>query len=117
MQPVLLISEDKDFKLLGQSESRPVEVASEITLVPTTYTAELLAPAFKKYVAITAVNGFTDNLAAVNAAAGEQLNKVLDGDVREITFKGEAGNTYEITYSALDYAGFVVNTKYYVTVK
>ena len=117
LQPVLLISEDKDFKLLGQSESRPVEVASEITLVPTTYTAELLAPAFKKYVAITAVNGSTDNLAAVNAAAGEQLNKVLDGDVREITFKGESGNTYEITYSALDYAGFVVNTKYYVTVK
>jgi len=117
LQPVLLISEDKDFKLLGQSESRPVEVASEITLVPTTYTAELLAPAFKKYVAITAVNGYTDNLAAVNAAAGEDLNKVLDGDVREITFKGESGNTYEITYSALDYAGFVVNTKYYVTVK
>lgn len=117
LQPVLLSYADKDFALLGQSETRPVEVANELTLVPTTYSGELLAPAYKKYVAITAVNGSTDNLAAVNAAAGEDLNKVLDGDVREITFKGESGNTYEITYSALDYAGFVVNTKYYVTVK
>lgn len=117
LQPVLLVSADKDFALLSQSETRPVEVSGELTLVPTTYSGELLAPAYKKYVAITAVNGSTDNLAAANAAAGENLNKVLDGDVREITFKGEAGNTYEITYSALDYAGFVVNTKYYVTVK
>ncbi len=117
LQPVLLSYADKDFALLSQSETRPVEVANELTLVPTTYSGELLAPAYKKYVAITAVNGSTDNLAAVNAAAGEDLNKVLDGDVREITFKGESGNTYEITYSALDYAGFVVNTKYYVTVK
>ena len=117
LQPVLLSYADKNFALLGQSETRPVEVANELTLVPTTYSGELLAPAYKKYVAITAVNGSTDNLDAVNAAAGEDLNKVLDGDVREITFKGESGNTYEITYSALDYAGFVVNTKYYVTVK
>lgn len=117
LQPILLGNNGKDFALLSQSKTRPVEVANELTLVPTTYSGELLAPAYKKYVAITAVNGSTDNLAAANAAAGEDLNKVLDGDVREITFRGEAGNTYEITYSALDYAGFVVNTKYYVTVK
>lgn len=117
LQPVLLLSTADDFALLSQAETRPVEVSGELTLVPTTYSGELLAPAYKKYVAITAVDGSTDNLAAVNAAAGENLNKVLDGDVREITFKGEAGKTYEITYSALDYAGFVVNNKYYVTVK
>lgn len=117
LQPVLLANNGKDFALLSQSKSRPVETAGEITLVPTSYTGEYLAPACKKYVAITAVNGSTDNLAAINAAAGERLNKVLDGDVRAISFKGESGNTYEITYSALDYAGMVVNTKYYITVK
>ena len=117
LQPVLLANNGEDFALLSQSKSRPVVTTNEITLVPTSYTGEYLAPACKKYVAITAVNGSTDNLAAINAAAGERLNKVLDGDVRAISFKGESGNTYEITYSALDYAGMVVNTKYYVTVK
>lgn len=117
LQPAMFVKTTDDFGMLSQSKNLPTIIENSTVLVPTSYTAEYLAPAFKKYVAITAVNGSTDNLAAINAAAGERLNKVLDGDVRAISFKGESGNTYEITYSALDYAGMVVNTKYYVTVK
>lgn len=117
LQPVLLLKTTDEFALLSQSAKRPVKIANGATLVPTTYTAELLAPAYKKFVAITAIDGSTDGLKEANAKC-ENFNKVIDGDIREgFVFYGDSGKTYEITYSALDYHGFMVNTKYYVTVK
>lgn len=114
LQPAMFLKTTDGFCALSQVKSMPSEIENGAVLVPSSYTAELLAPAFKKYVAITAVDGSTDNLAAANTG---DLNKVLDGDVRAIEFNGESGKTYEVTYAALDYAGFVSIVKYYVTVK
>ncbi|MBR2360893.1 MAG: hypothetical protein IKA75_10865 [Bacteroidaceae bacterium] len=102
------------FGVLSQSKNMPTVIENGAVLVPTTYTAELVVPVYKKFVAITAVDGSTDNLAAVNTG---DLNKVLDGGVRAVEFNGESGKTYELTYAALDYAGYVSTVKYYVTVK
>jgi flagellar hook-associated protein FlgK len=100
--------------VLSQSKNMPTVIENGAVLVPTTYTAELVVPIYKKYVAITAVDGSTANLAAANTG---DLNKVLDGGVRAVEFNGESGKTYEVTYAALDYAGYVSTAKYYVTVK
>ncbi|MBR3896679.1 MAG: hypothetical protein IKJ42_06670 [Bacteroidaceae bacterium] len=102
------------FGVLSQSKNMPTVIENGAVLVPTTYTAELVVPVYKKFVAITAVDGSTDNLAAVNTG---DLNKVLDGGVRAVEFNGESGKTYEVTYAALDYTGHVSTAKYYVTVK
>lgn len=89
-----------------------------IELFLTTYSLELAAPSFKKYVAITgkfdANHKAVDcNLAALNTG---DLNKVLDG--RQIRFalptnQLEAGYTYEVTYQALDYHGVTSTRKMY----
>ena len=114
LQPAMFVKTTSGFGMLSQSKNMPTVIENGAVLVPTTYTAELLAPASKKYVAITAVDGSTDNLAAANTG---DLNKVLEGSVRAVEFNGEAGKTYELTYAALDYAGNVSTVKYYVTVK
>ena len=114
LQPAMFVKTTNSFGVLSQSKSMPTVIENGAILVPTTYTAEVLAPASKKYVAITAVDGSTANLAAANTG---DLNKVLEGNVRAVEFNGEAGKTYELTYAALDYAGNVSTTKYYVTVK
>ena len=52
---------------------------------------------------------------AANAGAG--LNEVIDGGYSEISFDAKSGYTYEILYSAADYAGKVVTKKFYLSVK
>jgi hypothetical protein len=42
---------------------------------------------------------------------------VLPGGTRAVQFNGKSGYTYEVTYSAIDFSGFIANTKYYVRVK
>lgn len=96
-----------------------------IRLLPTSYTAEVVAPAFKKYVAVTNVmkDGKTaandaDCKSALDAANGvKYMNEVLDGRSLNVPFTGKAGYTYEITYQALDFHGYTSTQKFYVTVR
>lgn len=83
-----------------------------ITLYLSTYTGEIIAPAYKKYVAVTTPG-------ASNLNSGD-LNKVLPGsriavDVNVAGF--ESGKTYELTYQAVDYRGFYSTRKCYIQVK
>jgi hypothetical protein len=83
-----------------------------VTLLPTSWSAEVLAPAFRKYVAITSVDGVTvgpDD--PVNAGL---LGKVIPGSVKEIPFTIEAGKTYKIQYSAIDYEGNIRTLNYVI---
>ena len=84
-----------------------------ITLYLSTYTGEIIAPAYKKYVAVT------DGPGASNLNTGD-LSKVLDGsriavDVNVAGF--ESGKTYELTYQAVDYRGHYSTRKCYIQVK
>ena len=85
------------------------------------YTAELIVPACKKYVAISAVKGDdTRSLADINSAAGEEFNTVLDGNKIVVSVPAAAlksGNVYEFTYQALDYRGYTSTKKFYIEVK
>ena len=78
-------------------------------LVASSYTGEIFAPAFKKYVHVTK----TPTGAHVS---GANLNKVIDGNLHKIGFEADKEGTYEITYEAVDYSGVKVAKKFYVKV-
>ena len=87
-------------------------MAGEIKLLPTSWTAEILAPAFKKYVAVVEVDGVA--VSADDPVNAGLLGKVVPGSVNEIPFTVEAGKTYKIQYSAVDYGGNIRNLYYYI---
>mgnify|MGYP007012487195 FL=1 len=84
--------------------------AGEVKLLPSTWTAEILAPAFKKYVAITSVDGTP--VKADDPVNAGLLGKVIPGSVNEIPFTIEAGKSYTIQYSAVDYEGNIRTLNY-----
>lgn len=80
---------------------------TSINLVPTTYTYELLAPAYKKFITVTN-----------HKMSGTNLNKVINGDVRNVTITGlKSGETYNILYEAVDYNGKVAARQYKLIVE
>ena len=79
-------------------------------LVASSYTGEIFAPAFKKYVHVTSV------LPTGAHVTGTNLNKVIDGNLHKIGFETDKEGTYEITYEAVDYSGVKVAKKFYVKV-
>ena len=121
LQPTLLYANDNGLGRVTTGVNGTAVKGTDITLVPTSYTAELLAPAYKKVVAVTAIT--KDGVAAdksevksFNQANG--LNKILNGDVLTVNISGlEAGAVYEIAYTAVDYSGKVVAKKYYLNVQ
>lgn len=90
-----------------------------ITLHPTSYTYDMIAPSFKKYVAVTKVyntkTGVTDE--ALTKAANDKaglLNTVFPGNYTDVALKLTKGYTYEIVYSSLDYHGVTSTRKFYI---
>ena len=109
IQPTLFLDVDNQILRPGVEEFREVK-AGEIKFLPSSWTAEVLAPAYKKYVAITSVNGTpVEANDPVNAGL---LGKVIPGSVDEIPFIVEAGKTYEIQYSAVDFEGNIRTLEY-----
>lgn len=107
IQPFLLV------KHAGGIRGAWGEFSGTIQLLPTSYTGELLAPAYKKFVVITAIDG----VPATAADNTGDLGKILDGGVQQVEFTPAAGKTYTIAYSALDYFGNIVTTYYLISGK
>ncbi|MBR4730188.1 MAG: hypothetical protein IK075_08030, partial [Prevotella sp.] len=94
LQPCLLIQEGK---MMSRADNHPYH--GDILLVPTSRTAEIFAPAYKKYLKVT--------------SDGETLlEQVYDGTTLAVPFTVEPGKTYEIEYQAVDFTG-VVRVKNY----
>lgn len=126
MQPLMLIKANGSFARLSESAKYPAHVnATRLSLLPTSYNAEIIAPAFKKFIAVTNVSkdgvsakgGDMDCKSVLDEANNQQsINEVIDGGYNGfIGFTGKAGYTYEILYTAVDYTGKVVVKKFYVT--
>jgi hypothetical protein len=114
IQPTLLISAGDEVSHPDVYSNTNVMTrfpAGEIKFLPTSWTAEILAPAFKKYVAVVEVNGVT--VTADDPVNEGMLGQVVPGTVKEIPFTIEEGKTYKIQYSAVDYEGNI-RTLYYV---
>ena len=127
LQPMLVATNASGTRMLSSAPNYATEIPAQTDLILTNFTGEILAPAFKKYVACTNVfkngasaQGGDRNCTAVLKAVngGENLNKVLDGSVVRINgVEFQSGYTYELTIAALDYEGEQTARQFYVTVK
>jgi predicted nucleic acid-binding Zn-ribbon protein len=120
LQPVLLYKSVDGLNRVSTIEKGASKMTGTVALVPTNFNAELLSPAFKKYVVCTGAwdaNGNFDAAAAKAAnadSANENFAKVIEGQERLVTFTGKAGYKYRIVYQALDYHGKIASGRYYV---
>lgn len=134
LQPVMLVKTSDSFLIPSSALSAPTRVnaataAAGISIYPTSYTAEILAPAFRKLVGVTNVydknghNAQTNDDAAGNCkrilktvnSTSEGLAKVQYGDWnRAKIMNAVPGYVYEIVYTAVDYSGRIVAKKYYI---
>ena len=78
-------------------------------LVASSYTGEILAPAYKKYVHVT-------DAPAGAHVTGENLNKIIDGNLHKIGFEADKAGDYELTYEAVDYTGHYVSKTFWIKV-
>ncbi len=132
LQPIILVNTSDGFKKLSDMRSSPsvLSKGNNITLIPTSFTAEIFAPAYKKVVGVTNVYSLSDLdvnaqngdstckslLDAANSSSSD-LAKVIDGDTRKVTISGlKAGYIYEIAFTAVDYSGKVAAQKCYVRI-
>ena len=106
LEPVILFQAGDNYNVTRFFEGQVIP-AGKVTLVPTTVTNELFAPAFKKYVAVKAADG---------SFAVQKLMTKGDKDFKKIEANLKAGE-YTVIYSALDFYGNQVSKKYNVTVK
>jgi len=120
MQPILL-GENDEYGLfrMTQSKSKPFEVKeTSLRLWPTTYNAEVLTPAYRKYVVCTKAfnEKGTENVAARTAFnnSSDLLNTVQYGEWKCIDATLQKGYTYEVLYMAVDFHGVVTASKYYI---
>lgn len=105
LQPIMLAAGNGEAFRLSEVAWAPSVLKAEgvaapsVVLIPTSYTVEMLAPAYKKSIKVN----------------GTELNASLDGTVKTVAATLKAGpNTIE--YATMDYYGNVVNKTYYINV-
>ena len=102
LEPVLLaIDKDGNVSRVSGMESAPSVFEGEITLDPTSYSAEIFAPAYAKYVACDDID-----------APG--FNDVLFANDVDLKFTPEKGKTYKVVYEAVDFTGVTRSHTYYI---
>lgn len=134
LQPMMLAKTADSYVVLSRSASAPTKFSASsmtsdgIILRPTTYSAEVLAPAFKKFVGVanvykdgkSAQGGDANCQAALKAAnsSSEGFCTVQEGDWNKARFKVSSqykkGYVYEIVYTAADYSGKIVVKRFYI---
>lgn len=92
-KPVMLVSSDKGFGVAG-FEGAPSTVAGQVTVVPTTYSAELLAPIYKRYIRVN-----------------DNPGQILDSRTLDITSQLKSGKN-TVRYEAMDYTGNIITKEY-----
>ena len=108
LEPIILFQAGENYNVTRFFDGQIIP-AGKLTLVPTTMTYEVLAPAYKKYVAIKS-----------NTTGKFAYKKVLtkgDADFNKVTIENLPADNYSVIYSALDFSGVQISKKYNVTVK
>ena len=138
VQPVLIWSDGQNAGELGGFVSANYAVGTvvpkdgKLALIPTSYSLELFAPAYKKSLIVTNAykGGFSaqsgkdaslvDAVKAVNADIKAKGFDVFSGTSLKNPYifsaKGYEGITFEIAYTAVDYEGKIAGRKFYLTV-
>lgn len=81
------------------------------TLYATSWTAELLAPAYKKSISVL------EKGATVTLTNGKSAAEPFEGSVNKVIFNAEKAGPYTIVYKAIDYSGVEVEKTFNVVVE
>ena len=124
IQPALIAKSGNDLFYPSRKWSAPTKVKKNTTIsfFPTTLTGEIVAPAFKKYVAVSGAWRDGNLVDASQYNKGGVLNTILDGNTYNImtpfeyTIDAPAGTVLEFIYECLGYNGKVAGKKFYIEV-
>jgi uncharacterized coiled-coil protein SlyX len=123
LQPIIVVSTDKGSTFMSKYIDLATPISQDHFLcVPTSYSAELLAPAYKKWVLVTNAYKVVGKTFVADKAeakrlneANSELNRVIEGSNKSFDVTGlKKGYVYEVTYSAIDYSGHIAARKHYV---
>lgn len=116
LQPMLFVGDDNgDLFRLSEVQATATPVAAngnsaQLWFHPTSGTAELLAPAYMKYVEVQTVKG---GKATINDT--DKNNITFNGKDNALLVKFEKG-VYRVIYQAVDFYGYTSTKVYYVNV-
>lgn len=125
LQPTMLYKSSKtgDWNTLstlkGKLGTRMTGTGSTV-LVATSWTGELLAPAYKKSVKVVDNKGkdIDPKVANVTLMDGKTSAKTpFDGSTQKVLFTVTAKGNYTIVYEAVDYSGVSAKKEYHITVE
>ncbi len=127
LQPALIAQTSNGIFHPSRAHIAPTKVkkGTKLNLYPTTLTAEVITPAFKKYIAVSGVKvGGSWSVSAAKDINSKNtgFNKVFDGTQYDVatpmsyTVDAEVGSVIEIIYECLGYNGRVSGRKYYFEV-
>lgn len=108
LQPAMFATDGNNWVKLptiasGATYVKMTNGKANVLLLPTSYTLEYLAPAYKKYITVKDPSGAT--------VTGENIGKVISGNIHKAGFTATKEGVYTITYDAVDYTGEKAKTK------
>lgn len=117
LQPTMLYKSSKtgDWNTLstlgGRLGTRMTGINGSTVLVATSWTGELLAPAYKKSVYVKEPG------ANVRLMDGNSAKTPFSGSTQKVLFTATAKGNYTIVYEAVDYSGVSAKKEYHITVE
>ena len=113
LQPAIMFKADNgswNFVSTGSHFATSFVGVGATPLVATSYTAELLAPAYKKQL-------YVKEAGAEILVNGKATKSAFNGQIQKVVLNTTKAGNYTIVYKAIDYSGKVVEKNFYVTVK
>lgn len=113
LQPAMFATDGNNWVKLptiasGATYVKMTNGKANVLLLPTSYTLEYIAPAFKKYITVKDPFGAT--------VTGENIGKVISGNIHKAGFTATKEGVYTISYDAVDYTGEKVNKTFFIKV-
>lgn len=113
LQPAMFATDGNNWVKLptiasGATYVKMTNGKANVLLLPTSYTLEYLAPAYKKYITVKDPSGAT--------VTGENIGKVISGNIHKAGFTATKEGVYAITYDAVDYTGGDAHKTFFIKV-
>ena len=113
LQPAMFATDGNNWVKLptiasGATYVKMTNGKANVLLLPTSYTLEYIAPAYKKYITVKDPSGAT--------VTGENIGKVISGNIHKAGFTATKEGVYTISYDAVDYTGRKVNKTFFIKV-
>lgn len=113
LQPTMFATDGNNWVKLptianGATYVKMTNGKANVLLLPTSYTLEYIAPAYKKYITVKDPDGAT--------VTGENIGKVISGNIHKAGFTATKEGVYTITYDAVDYTGGDAHKTFFIKV-